>query len=572
MRPHSPRLSPWLFLVVCLNVALAFGPGHGGDIGYWKDWIDQLQTRGFSELQANYPPTYMHWLWLMGQAYKALAILPESNNLLRLLANTPVMLTHLALCAFMARGLSRSDASPARWQAVMAFTALNPMLLLDGPLWGQVDLLFCLLLIPALQALISGRYLITVMPLLALAILTKFQTICIAPVLLALFWHQRHSRRLWLGLIPAALASLLLLAPYLLAGSTWSMIDQTYLKASSLYPLATVHATNLWYLLDLNMRPDSLFLPDPRTSAQGLMHLFTPKLVGIGLFGLLCLGVLVDSLRHRASERLWRNAILSATGFFLLLPGMHERYLVPAAIIALAALARHWRLWPHALCLTLLSALNIALILRPAQGAFPYVIAAVSVLFGIWALLCENTWARTLTNKAMRLPVPAWASAAVLVWLLPIIWQINQFRPDAEGWIEAQRLPLIETRQDWGRLRIDRTVEGGALTLAGKRFPTGFGTHAESRIVLPVPQDAETFEVWAGLDSKGGSAGRVSFSIRVDGKKVWESGEQLASMPPLQARIPLTNARRVELLVHSLGSNFKDHANWVQPRFRVIRR
>jgi uncharacterized membrane protein YtjA (UPF0391 family) len=128
-----------------------------------------------------------------------------------------------------------------------------------------------------------------------------------------------------------------LLLPYLLAGSAFSMFEQAYLKASSLYPLATMNATNLWYLLDLNFRPDTIPLLSPDNTASGLGLALTPKWLGLGSCALWCLYLLIDSLKHNDKERLWRNAILCATGFFVLLPGMHERYLVPAVVIALVA-------------------------------------------------------------------------------------------------------------------------------------------------------------------------------------------------------------------------------------------
>ncbi|MDQ7988108.1 MAG: NPCBM/NEW2 domain-containing protein [Candidatus Dactylopiibacterium sp.] len=562
----APRaLAPWCFVVVALNVLLATGPGHAGDMEFWANWIGQLQTRGFHALQANYPPFYMLWLWLLARFYTFWNLVPAQGELLRMLINTPVLLAHAGLLAFAARQLRRGDADARGGLWMLAFVALNPVLLVDGPMWGQVDALFCLFLVLALGALIEGRYLLLVFPLLALALLTKFQTICAAPVLLALIWQRRRAPRLWLGLLPAALVAGLLLLPYVLADSLPAMIRQAYLQASSLYPLATMNGGNLWYALDLNFRPDSLFLPEPGLQAAGWMRAFTPKWLGIAAFALWCAWLLADSLRHRASDRLWRNALLSATGFFVLLPGMHERYLVPAAVIALAGAARHATLRPHALALTVFSALNMLVVLRPSGGLLLHGLGAATLLFMLWACLPG----RFAPGRAVRrLPTAVWAATALLVWLLPIALLVRAILPDADGWVGATRLAGVGSTQEWGALQIDRAVNGGELNINGQRFARGFGTHANGRISVPVPAGAREFCVQVGLNTSG-AQGEAQFSIAADGNPRWRSERMTARQDAAQTCIGLQGARIVQLSVDALGSNRGDHANWANPRFRL---
>lgn len=561
-------LSAWLFLTVIINVLLATGTGHGGDIGYWVDWISQLQGKGYAQLKANYPPLYVHWLWLLAQGYQAFDIVPVAGDLLRMLANTPVLVAHLVLVWMVDVLLRKAGADDRQRQLAMAFTVLNPALLLDGPLWGQVDLIFCVFVGLALYTLIAGRYLLLSFPLLVIALLTKFQTVSVLPVVLALLWHQRQAPRLWLGLLPAGVIALLLLLPYLLAGSALSMIDQAYLKASSLYPLATMNATNLWYLLDLNFRPDKLFLPSPGLTASGAGLMLTPKWLGLGSCALWCLYLLVDSLKRNDAQRHWRNAILCATGFFVLLPGMHERYLVPAVVIALIAAARYPALRVHAVALSLLSAANIAIILRPHNGLLPYVISAATLAFAVWWIV-PGAW-RAMARSLIRfLPASAWCVLGLLVWALPLGYLLNRQLPDSEGWVRASGLPGVSARQDWGRLQIDRAVSGGMLNINGRRFASGFGTHAASSIRLPVPRGASEFLAFAGLDQAGNKGGMARFLVFVDGVQRWDSGSMLPDSPARAFTVPVQGARQIELRVDPLGSNYRDHANWADPRFRL---
>lgn len=560
------KLSAWLFLAVVLNVLLATGTGHGGDVGFWVDWISQLQLKGYAELQANYPPLYIHWLWILAQGYAAFEIAPAAGDLLRMLANTPVLVAHLILIRMVDTFLRESGANDQQWRFAIAFTVLNPALLLDGPLWGQVDLIFCTFIVFALHSLISGRYLLLSFPLLAIALLTKFQTISVLPVILALLWHQRKAPRLWQGLLFAGAISLLLLLPYLLAGSAFSMFEQAYLKASSLYPLATMNATNLWYLLDLNFRPDTISLLSPDSTASGLGLALTPKWLGLGSCALWCLYLLIDSLKHNDEERLWRNAILCATGFFVLLPGMHERYLVPAVVIALVAAARHPALRLHAIALSLLSAANIIIILQPQHGLLPYTISAATVLFAFWFVATEQ-FKRFFFSSIITITNRAWSVLALIFWITPIAYHLNLQLPDSDGWVNASRLPGISSQQEWGALQLDKAISGGMLNINGQRFKSGFGTHAASNITLMVPQGAIEFSVFAGLDQAAGAGGMARFLIFIDGVLSWDGGNLNHASHAREARIPLNNARKIELRVDSMGDNYRDHANWANPRF-----
>lgn len=569
VRP-APRLAAWLFLTVAINVLLATGAGYGGDIGYWLDWIGQLQDRGYTQLKANYPPLYVQWLWLLARGYEAFEVAPVAGDLLRMLVNTPVLLAHLLLVWIAHVFLRKADADERQSRYAMAFTVFNPALLLDGPLWGQVDLVFCVFVVLALYTLISGRYLLLSLPLLVIALLTKFQTVSVLPVVLALLWHRRQAPRLWQGLLPAGLIALLLFLPYLLAGSAISMIDQAYLEASSLYPLATMHAMNLWYLLGFNSRPDTWLLLSPGVSASGLGLLITPKWLGLGACALWCLYLLIDSVRCNDAERHWRNAILCATGFFVLLPGMHERYLVPAVVIALVAAARYPAFRKHALMLSVLSAANIIFILRPNTGLLPYVVSALTVGFAFW-WITPSHWRAVFASRVGAVPARTWGAAALLVWGVPLAYLLNRQLPDSDGWISASRVTEISSRQDWESLQIDKAVSGSEMNIDGRRFRSGLGTHAASSITLTVPRGASEFAAFVGMDQAAGKGGSVRFLVFVDGKQRWDSGSMQHDSPARELWVSLEGARKLELRVDPLGSNYRDHANWADARFRLVR-
>lgn len=561
---------PWLLCVAVLNLLLCSANAYDGDINYWIDWIGQLQKRGFAGLDANYPPVYMFWLWLVARFHESLQLVPENGLLLRCLVTAPVALAHMLALLLAHHCLNKRRADDRTWQQGMALLALNPAILMNGPVWGQVDMIFSLFLVLSLYALIEGRYLVLVMPVLCIALLTKFQAICVAPALAPLLWHHRKSRRLWLGLLPAALAAGLLLLPYLLANSLGSMFRQTYIQASSLYPYATYHANNLWQLVGLNTRPDNLYLLDLAVSPTGWRVLLTPKHLGIALFGLWSLWLFISGLRSRDASLHWRNAILSALGFFLLLPGMHERYLFPAVSIALIAASRFSAFRTVALWLSVLCFANMCFVLHPSGGALPYLFAALTLGLALRLLVGKPAAFTAASALLARLSLTPWWILAIVIWALTISWQVRLRLPDHEGWLDATRIPGRTSSQAWGDLQTGNSVDGRMLVVAGQRHARGFGTHAESVITIPVPPGAERFSTQAGLDDET-RGGEVSFFIRLDGRTLWSSGRLAAGAGAVSADIDVRGGHSLQLVVDPLGSNANDHADWLSPRFRIAR-
>lgn len=561
-------LGAWLALVVLINVLFCTTGGYGGDIGYWSDWVKQLQSAGYAQLDANYPPVYIHWLWLIAKFDAALKIPVAPDVFLRFLTHSPIVLTHVALLFVSDRLLSRAEnTSDTQWNFVIGLVALNPAIVMNGPIWGQVDLFFSLMLVVVLFLLIESRCLGLVFPLLVTAVLTKFQSICIAPVLLPLLWHRR-CRNLWLGMLPAILIGALLLLPYLLAGSTLRMLDLTYLKAASLYPYATYNANNLWYLLGLNSRPDGLFIGTFLNPATPWQKLFTPKLLGMFLCSVWGLAVMISSWRRDDNGLHWRNAFLAALGFFLFLPAMHERYMLPAVVIALAAAARHARFNIHAVVLSVLCAANMVFVLHPTGGLLSWLFSGLTLLFAFCVLLPACLTARLVALK--DLPLREWSLIAVSIWIFALTLHLHLVLPKLEGWVDATKISARRVEQDWGELRVDASVSNNALSINKRQFKNGFGTHAASTITIPVPANAQTFSALVGIDDES-TIGEVEFIVRLDGTSAWRSGRMKSGSDARPVLICVKGAHSIELIVDPQGSNTGDHANWIEPRFSLAK-
>lgn len=88
---------------------------------------------------------------------------------------------------------------------------------------------------------------------------------------------------------------------------------------------------------------------------------------------------------------------------------------------------------------------------------------------------------------------------------------------------------LVSTKQGFGELGHDKTVDGNPLTIDGKTYEKGLGSHGPAEHVYEVTGAFATFEAEVGLDdeARGKSPfwrGSIAFQVFVDGQKLADTG------------------------------------------------
>jgi hypothetical protein len=72
-------------------------------------------------------------------------------------------------------------------------------------------------------------------------------------------------------------------------------------------------------------------------------------------------------------------------------------------------------------------------------------------------------------------------------------------------------LPWTSARASYGTVRLHANFAGAALSLEGRRFEDGIGTHAASEVVYEIPEGYQRFTATVGLD--GAAVGSVQFRV-----------------------------------------------------------
>jgi hypothetical protein len=131
--------------------------------------------------------------------------------------------------------------------------------------------------------------------------------------------------------------------------------------------------------------------------------------------------------------------------------------------------------------------------------------------------------------------------------------------------IETADYVVVRDAQGWGRLAENRSIAGSPLEIAGVKYASGLGAHADSFVRLRFKRAAQQLRGKCGIDASAGRAGQVQFQIRDDdGKVLFESPLLQGGAPAVPFAVPLAGRRELLLEArapHGIGSA---HADWVE--------
>src|SRR5690554_1114828 len=280
---YAVFLQIYLCVVVASNLCLLFFEGHGSDLGFWQNWIGQLATKGYNDFNGNYPPVFIHWLYLLGQLYNVLGIPVENDLFLKFLSQLPILISHLLLTTIVFTLLKKYAQNSAHFHYAMLLTVLNPAILFNGPIWGQIDIMPVIPVLLAILFSFHSRLGYLTLPFYCIALLTKFQMIAFAPVFGIIFFRNIKMHLVGAGL--SILVFLLVFLPSILSGSFVQAFKLAYIDVLHQYGVTTLNASNIWILLTGNGVPDNTLLfgigPDSPFAIP-----FTAKYFGMITFSL----------------------------------------------------------------------------------------------------------------------------------------------------------------------------------------------------------------------------------------------------------------------------------------------
>lgn len=558
----------WGIICLLANVLCTAAASYDGDQGYWAGWVQQLVDKGFGGFDGNYPPLYVIWLWVVAQVHSLFGIAIGKTFFLKFICLWPIFFSHLFLVDWLCRIAEKFNYPKWKKHLLLAFIALNPALLLDGPVWGQVDLFPVVIAALAIYCVCRPRYIFLASMLYVLALLSKFQMIAFLPIFGGLF--IRNWRTSWKGLPLAVVGAALVLLPFIVGGNLGPMLSRAYIDTMSQYAYATYNAANLWMLLAGNVAPDNV--PLWGFSADGAGALLKPIVLGKILFVIVSVFTLVKSILCKNMRTAYALCALNGLAFFVLLPGMHERYLTYAVPMAIC-----WLMWDArrggipCLLITLVSALNVNMI-NSFRGSDVWtmisVLGCIAFVVSLFVIAMPK-----ITNKIVcklgNVSVPSWIPYVVLTAILLTEGSVLAYRsrpvlvPTGDNIVLLTNLNWIKSEQSYKTPRINKSVDEHELIAGNRIFKYGIGSHAASEIVMELPENADSLFVGAGIDAECHSEGSAIFIIKVDEKTVWQTGLMRGQGGVEFAKLSVQGASKIELVTDPSGSNSCDHTDWL---------
>jgi len=341
-----PLATLWLAVAGAFVVSLLVAPlvfHHYDVVDCFLNWA--RASRGcqpwaiylthFDTDDCDYPPVVPYLLTLIERLRLAVNAGPTSGAAIVFLKlpNIAAWLAHVPLCAI---GLRRPfGARAARIAALLV--ALSPPLFVNAAAWGQFDALLSLFVVAAIVAALDGRP-VRAGAALGLGLATKLLAVVAVPVLAVWTWRRRGARPLMAGAAAAVLAMVLTAVPYVVRGAERPVLA-SYHGAVGYYPLRTVEAYNLWYVLDrVDIRLRGQPSGEARLDTRPFLGPLTHRDVGLVLIAGWTVFILAGLWRWPGDGGLILAAAFQFFAVFMLPTQMHQRYILPAAVLlALAA-------------------------------------------------------------------------------------------------------------------------------------------------------------------------------------------------------------------------------------------
>ncbi|WP_110944483.1 NPCBM/NEW2 domain-containing protein [Streptomyces niger] len=138
----------------------------------------------------------------------------------------------------------------------------------------------------------------------------------------------------------------------------------------------------------------------------------------------------------------------------------------------------------------------------------------------------------------------------------------------------ASDLPWMDATNGWGPVEKDTSVgesaagDGRPLTLGGRAYAKGLGTHAASAVTFYAGERCTAFSAQVGVDDEAGERGSVGFEVWADGRRVAGTGTLTGGDAPQAVTADIGGARTVRLVVTDAGDGVDhDHADWADAAF-----
>ncbi len=491
---------------------------------------------------------------------------------------------------------------------------LNPISLIDGAWWGQVDSLGVFIFLLAIVAALTKR------PTLAgviymVALMTKLQNMIYGPLFFLFIWQTMGYQGIVRSIAGSALAFFGLNIEFLLAremGRVISSLTQNF----DYFPWMSLNAFNLWWIV---------------AGTKGMQ--VSDKLLAIGIINAKTLGLLLfssfylfamlrqffplivkwlngqivtrknttasqqfnnssnitienDDNGKRALQIFLESLIIVNAAFFLFQTQSHDRYAFPLSVLLLLWFpffvfersneGTKYRIQHFATLYVLFSIvyfynLHTALVLNYPNNGLPilsnltqpfFTITTSVVLLGLFAVFLA--YLARCTKSIVSVVAVAMLMTLLFLINLPLILKKPVSLTNLTPYVSEQGYGLVQKNMpvnaslgfnSWSPLSVQYVF-----------YRKGIGTHAPSRQAYHINGLFTRLTTDYGIDTEGGSQASAIFQIFGDDKLLFQSEKIGRYEYPKHTEVDITGIKILTLVTTDAGDgNTDDHTDWLRP-------
>lgn len=300
-----------VFFVFLIKLSFTPLPSFGFDMGSWLGWAWKLASGGLSSFYSDsdwtqYTPGYLYYLWLIGK-------LGFANEMA---IKIPVLLADIGL-GLIIRSVVKKNSLAWANLAFVLYT-LNPVVIFDGSVWGQIDGLLTLFIFGSAYFLIEKKNLAASVFLWCLAFLIKPQSIAVLPALAAyVFIVKPKLKEVLVSGIVGAVTLIGVSLPFF-PNDPILGLPHWIIKMGEFYSYTSVFAFNIWSWVGF-WKPDDVPFLGINLSVWGSILLVSAAIFAVMSFR--------KKLGDKTSYYMFFGVL--SLSFFVFPTRVHERYLFP---------------------------------------------------------------------------------------------------------------------------------------------------------------------------------------------------------------------------------------------------
>ena len=576
-------LKYFLLLAVILRLILMFNPGFEADVSFWKSWglatYDKGIVEGLKVTNNNYPTPFAYVLGGMVAVYSLFAnphdfnaFWSNTNYLFLFISKLFPVLADFGiawLLLYIGKNAKKLGFPERKYvYEVFAITyLLNPIALIDGAWWGQVDSMglfiffVSLLLVLKKQPFWAGLVYM-------LSMMTKLQNMIYGPVFFLFIWQFLGYEGLIRSIAGAATGFIGLNIQFFLTGNADRVIG-SLTENYDYFPWMSLNAFNLWWIV-----------------AGGHGMQVSDKLLSIGIANAKTVGLILFSgfyffasirqfLEKRNVIKLFLESLILVNGaFFLFQTQSHDRYAFPLILFLLLWAVFFKKLRPFYVLYGLFTLfyfynLHTALVTFYPNNGIPFLnfvtqpVVTVSAAYALIGLFF--VFLAVLKDRRIIIPA-AFVIGALIAINLPLVTKSPISLAKLTPWVKEQ---------SYGTLQINKSVQssfGGPnswtrLSDEYVFYRHGLGTHANSRLVYNTNGLFKTFTADYGIDTEAGTKASAVFEIMGDNTLLFKSPVMGRFDLPKHISLNISGVKNLTLITNDAGDgNTDDHTDWLNPQ------